>query len=268
MIKKRIFKTILTYSFILVLLLLPPICFNNTYVYAITNVSEIATVLPKVFANMTFKTLPYFSLGLKTFNCVVLILFFFSKKIQKHFNVYVFLYMLFITLTQNIAYIEDKGFVLSTGSFVLMLVTCFVWLFKIRKEEHHFTINKEYLWMLLIVFICIWYPLDVNARFDFSLNPWPHYLSSTMYCFNMPVFIAFLLMFYKNNHGVFYEIIGIIAFLFSVVTIGLHSRSYHSFPNLIMHFPLLIASVTMLINCYVHKIKNYKQRISKELQAT
>lgn len=251
----RILLTTIVYIGLIILLLVPPICLGKTQIYAITNFNEVVSVLPQIFTNETFKNLPQLSLFLKMVNCIFLLIFLFNKKIRKHFNIYVFCYMLFITLTQNVAYIENKGIVLSSGSFILMLITCFAWLFKVRKDEEHYTINKQYLWMISVILLCIWYPLDINAQFDFSLNPYPHYLSSSMYCFNMPVFISFLMIFYKKNTGLFYEIIGIIALLFSFVTIGINARSIRSMPNCIMHIPLFISAITLLWNTVKEKIK-------------
>lgn len=258
-IKTSRFKKLFVHTILFLLLFLPPLYFNSTEIYAITTIEDITSVLPKIFSNDTFKHLPILSLVLKGINCLSLILFLFWKKMRKHFNIYVFIYMMCITLTQNVAYIEQReGFVLSSGSFVLMLATCFIWLFKIRKEEQHFTVNKNYLWMLTIVIICIWYPLDRSAQFDFSLNPYIHYLSSSMYCFNMPVFISFLLIFYKKNSGVFYEAIGWIALMFSIITIFANLRTVNHLPNCIMHFPLLVSALTLLFNCSKeHKKKHH-----------
>lgn len=254
---KKLAKLIWPYIFVLLVVCVPPICFQSTKIYAITDINEITKVLPSVFANSTFKHLPTVSLILKSINCFCLLLFVFCKPMRKHFSTYVFFYMILITLTQNITYINNKGIVLSTGSFLLMLITCLIWLLKVKKDNTHYTINKHYLWMFSIILLCIWYPLDRHANFNFSLDPWVHYLSSSMYCFNMPVFISFLLIFYKNNYGWFYEVLGIIALLFSLVTIIAQGTWLNGIPNMIMHFPLLISSLTLLFNCYWEKDNIY-----------
>lgn len=245
-----------SYLFVILLLLIPPICFKNNYVYAVTNLGDIKTVLASVFSNKTFKNLPELATLLKITNCLFLSLFFFLKPMRKYFNIYVFVYMLFITCTQNIAYIENYGFVISAGSFSLMLITCLAWLFKIKKEEKHIAINKNFLWLLIPMLICIWYPLNKSAQFEFALNPIQHYFSSSMYCFNMPIFISFLLIFYKNNTGLFYELIAFIGTLFGFIAFFVNLTYSWGVPNAIMHIPLIVVSLTLLLHSVLARNKS------------
>ena len=251
-------KYIFAYICTILLLLLPPICLSDNFIYAITNTSDIKTVLQFIFANKTFKDLPELATFLKFLNCFFLSLFFFYNKIKKYFNIYVFTYMLFITFTQNVAYIKDYGFVISCGSFLLMFITCIIWLVKIKKEHYEITVNKHHLWLLIPMLLCIWYPLDKNAQFEFALNPIQHYFSSSMYCFNMPIFLSFLLIFYKNNKGVFYEAVALIGLLFGFVAFFVNLTYKSGIPNAIMHIPLIIVSATLFINSIIDRTKKQK----------
>ena len=35
-----------------------------------------------------------------------------------------------------------------------------------RKDKEDIKVNKKFLWMFIIVLLCIWYPLDKNAQFE------------------------------------------------------------------------------------------------------
>ena len=260
--KKHRYK--LSYLFVFLILLIPPICFADNLVYPVTDAGDIFKVLKYIFANKTFKNLPTVSTALKTLNCSMLVLFFFSKNVKKYFNIYVFCYMLFITLTQYIAYVEGYGLVISAGSFILMLVTCLAWLFKFKKEQEHITVNKRYLWLLIPVILCIWYPLNKHAQFDFGLNPIQHYFSSSMYCFNMPVFMSFLLIFYKDNIGGFYEVISLIGLVFGLIAFFVNLTYQTGIPNAIMHIPLIITSLTLFLHSFAHRLKNEKRMLTNE----
>lgn len=133
------------YIFVILVLLIPPLCINNYTVYALTEVGTIQKVLKYIFGNQIVKYIPGLTLCLKTVNCIFLLLFIFNKPIKKHFNIYVFIYMMFITLTQNIAWIDEYGLVISTGSLLLMLMTCIIWLLHIRKEKEDIKVNKKFL---------------------------------------------------------------------------------------------------------------------------
>lgn len=249
--------TFFIYFGILLLLLFPPICINDN-VCLVTDFNDILKLLPKVFTNEKFKDLPNISILLKFINCIFILCFVFIKKIREHFYTYLSIYTLFLASTQNIAYIKNVGFVISTGSMILMLITSYLFFIIGTKNKNLNHINKKYLWMLLIVFICIWYPLNLKGQFDFNYNIFVHYLSSTMYCFNIPVFFSLIMIFNKNTKGIFFEIISLIGILFAIVAIIANASYRNGIPNMIMHFPLLISSLTMFINSFYINKKNSK----------
>lgn len=259
--KSRLYQ-IISYLMIILILFFPPLSIQNSNVHIVSDLKEIIHVLPNVFSNAMFKGLPTLSLILKFTNATFLFSFLIIKKLRKYFNIYVFSYMLFIALTQNIAPVAEIGTIISTGSLTLMLLNCFIWLFGIRKTEQDCTLNKKYLWMLGIIFICLWYPLDAEANFNFSIDPSIHFLSSSMYCFNMPVFISLLLLFFKRNSSLLYEIIAIIGLLFSVATILVNLNYSAGIPNAIMHLPLFISTLTLLI----HSLCNRKENVKGEIK--
>lgn len=251
LIKKHKYK--FTYLLVVLILLLPPICFGQNFVYAIVNIKDVKKVLGPVFSNATFKQFSELATTLKITNCLFLLMFFTIKAMRKYFNIYVFAYMLFITFTQNFAYVEGYGFVISSGSFILMLVTCLIWLFKVKKTHEHVVVNKKFLWLLGIILICLWYPLDKNAQFELTLNPIQHYFSSSMYCFNMPIFFSFLLIFYKDNKGGFYEVLALIGILFGAVAFFVNLTYKTGTPNALMHIPLIVSSLTLFLHSYINR---------------
>lgn len=258
MLSKR--TTLFSYFMIFLLLFLPPICINNN-IYPLTNIEDILKVLPKIFVNEKFKLLPHLSILLKLINCVFISLFIFNKKIKKHLFKYMSIYVLFLALTQNISYIEHYGIVISTGSLALMTVTSIILFMIDNKKNHSFEINNKFFWMILIILICIWYPLNLNGDFDFDYNIFNHYLSSSMYCFNMPVFISLIMILKKNNSGILYELISLIGIIFAIITIIANASFVNNIPNMIMHFPLLISSLVMFLNSHYLKFKKYKKNI-------
>ena len=259
--KKHKYK--ISYIFVVLVLLIPPLCINNYTVYALTEVSSIEKVLKYIFGNQMVKYIPGLTLALKSINCFFLLFFIFNKPIKKHFNIYVFVYMMFITLTQNIAWIDEYGLVISTGSLLLMLMTCIIWLVHIRKDKEDIKVNKKFLWMFIIVLLCIWYPLDKNAQFEFVLDPIQHYFSSSMYCFNFPVFVSFLLIFYKNNYGLFYELMALVGFIFGIIAVIVNFTYKTGMPNALMHIPLVVSSLTLFIHSWYVKYQIKKREKSR-----
>ncbi len=178
-------------------------------------------------------------------------LYFYGSKIRRVASAFFGALFLFIAFGNHVTNTQNYGLVVVTGNLASVLVVGMFWLWDAYRPRNVYIFQKVSLWrywMLPLVFLAFWFPINAQAVLDF--NPLLLITSSfgVMFCPTAPFAVALLTLIYPNVNKQVLRVTSFVGLVFGFFNV----LSFFVMPGyplwlLILHVPLISISIYGLL---------------------
>ncbi|MFW9984531.1 MAG: hypothetical protein ACFFCB_07370 [Candidatus Odinarchaeota archaeon] len=173
-------------------------------------------------------------------------LYFYGSKIGRVASAFFGILFVFIAFGNHVTDTQNYGLVVVTGNLASVLVVGLFWMWEAYKPRNEYVFRRLSLWrywLLPLVFLAFWFPMNVQAAPDF--NPLLLLTSSfgVMFCPTAPLIIALLTLIYPNVNKRVLRVTSFVGLVFGFFNV----LSFFVMPGyplwlLILHAPLIFIS--------------------------